>query len=325
MGEMKIVSTFQQEQHLPGSLVEGIDSIGVFGITFFKDYKLIKMNRLPYFIRIYQGEANQFKGNYFYKGKGPNDYLDLSPTHQQMDSLLIAYDFYQYKLFLIDLVEKESHIRAERVKEIECKGFWDPLKAFYLNDSMVLMKSVYIENKAYRLAYSFYNYKRNKILENYLPLYRECLRYSEMNWIYSGADALKPDQTKIVSVTGAFNQIDILDLHDPSRSFSISTSKENLTVEDLKSYANSNTEEELHEYYFPPKCNDQYIIALYQPKNSLQKEFHVISWEGKPLYHLPIEEPLNSFDVDWKNAVLYGLTEDGIIYAYKLSFLLHPA
>jgi hypothetical protein len=321
LGEMRIVSSFEQEQHLPGTLVEGIDSIGVSDIYFFKEYKLLSVYDFPYFIRVYKGDMNQFMGDSFHKGKGPNEYVRLRIVKQQMDSLLIVHDANQRKVFLIDFIDNGSNIRAERVKEIKYDGFWDPLQAFYLNDSLLLVKNVAVRNKEYSIVYSFYNYKQDTIFEN-IPIYRESLRYREMNRIYTLADALKPDKTKIVSVTGTFNQIDILDLRNPVRSLSVSIGKENLTLEELKRYANSNTQERLHRYYASrPICNDKYIVTLYQSKQSDKQEIHVMSWKGEALYCFSIDESLDVMNIDWKNAKLYGITEEGFIYSYDLTGL----
>ena len=52
--------------------------------------------------------------------------------------------------------------------------------------------------------------------------------------------------------------------------------------------------------------------------DSKKAEFHVINWEGEALYRLKTDEELRDFNIDWKNRMLYGISEADEVYVYSL-------
>lgn len=311
LGEMKISHSLENEYNLIGSKLTGIDTVGPLGINFLPEYIMITLYKSPSFLEIYDRVTYKSIGQYFSKGNGPGESLALSVLNQEMDSVAMLQDYIKKQVLTMSLKEVEGFYEATVKKVADYTCFVDPLQVFFYNDSLLLIKSLDIEKG---LIYSLYDFKNKNVLKEYV-LYNEVLDQSDLNRIMTLADALKPDKSKLVSLTGAFNQIDILDLDNPARNISISIGDENMSLEWLRKHQ----PDECPDFYISlPRCNDEYIIALHQDVDSKKAEFHVINWEGKALYRLKTDEELRDFNIDWENAVLYGISETDEVYVYSL-------
>ncbi|MDR0989380.1 MAG: hypothetical protein LBM06_07985 [Prevotellaceae bacterium] len=314
-GKIKHHYQFEVEQTLTGSLVSAIDTIGVLSLDFYDDYKIISLYDSKYLMQLYRGNSNRFIGNFFQTGHGPNDFLSLSVLNQPMDSLLVMQDYYRRKVLFAKIVDDKPVLLPDRtISYADCK---QASQVFYVNDSLLLVKDR--NSNLQEIVYRIYNYVQHRTVKE-ISLYSVPLRLDDTNLFMTVADGLKPDKTKLVSLTGTFNQIDILDLQDEANSFSVQTSKENFTL--TMEEARKRPIQELPDYYLAcPVCNDDYIFALYQNTAAKRKEFHVINWAGETLYRLPVREDLRGFNIDWKNGILYGITRNDQVYAYNMNLI----
>lgn len=308
---MRNFHSLENEYSLLGSKLTGIDTVGSLGINFLPEYIMVTLYKSPSFLEIYDRVTYRSIGQYFSRGNGPGESLALSVLNQEMDSVAMFQDYIKKQILTMRLKKVEGSYEATVKKIADYTCFIDPLQVFYYGDSLLLIKSLDIEKG---IIYSLYDFKNKKVLKEY-ALYNEVLDQSDLNRMMTLADALKPDKSKLVSLTGAFNQIDILDLDNPARSISISIGDENISLEWLRKHRS----DECPNFYISlPRCNDEYIIALHQDVDSKKAEFHVINWEGEALYRLKTDEELRDFNIDWKNRMLYGISEADEVYVYSL-------
>ncbi|WP_106829739.1 hypothetical protein [Parabacteroides pacaensis] len=312
-GNMRCAVTFNKDIFLESKMDTEIDTIGPLQIDFFLPYIITTVYRSPYFAKIYNDQLKEDLGYYFSKGLGPKEFLSFGILNQRQENPLWVQDYVNKRLYNIDLLETIKEKDASIKKRISYKEIEDPLQLFYFSDSLFLIKS--FENQK-GLMYRWYNPIQKNFVKNEILLYKEVLVQKDLNNIMTLADCLKPDGSKIASLTGSLNQIDILDLKDNRLNLSFTTGKQVITLQDVQ-------EGRINDYYLSlPRCNDHLIFALFQNKqNNNSKEIHVISWSGEPLYRLCIKEDLRDFNINWNTKILYGIDSNDIIYKYDISAL----
>ncbi len=309
-GAIKYANWEKKEYKLHGNIFLKIDSIGTFQIDFFSKYVLVTQYKSPYFLTLYRKSNYEKKGNYFIRGNGPDEFLGFSILNQKQDSLLLLQDYYRKQIVVVDFIDSGEKFEDKIRRKIDYSNIVEPLQAFYYNDSLLLIKSL---DASEGILYNYYDYHHKKVTEKF-SMYNAVLGQQDLNNMMSLADAIKPDKTKLVSLTGIYNQIDIFDLKNPSNSFSVYSNRRNVTLEQTRNYP-----DELYDYYISlPRCNNKCIYVLSQDKQNEKKEFHVIDWNGNALYKLHIDEPLRDFNIDWYEGVLYGITDDDIVYVYNI-------
>lgn len=312
-GKIKYVPIFKNEATLKGEIDTEIDTIAPLQIDFFSPYVITTVYKSKYFTKIYNTSTKEDLGYYCSKGIGPKEFLSLGILNQKQENPLWLQDYANKTVYNIDIAKtiknKEPYIRKKfSFNEIE-----DPLQLFYISDSLLLIKSY---EKSKGVIYRWYNPTLKLFLENEISLYTEILTQKDLNNVMTLADCLKPDGSKIASLTGTLNQIDILNLKDNSKNFSFTTNKRIITWNDIH-------EKKIEDYYISlPRCNNHTIFALFQnKKNNNRKEIHVINWEGEGLYKLHIKEDLRDFNINWNKEIIYGIDNNDIIYKYDISNL----
>lgn len=307
-GKIVVADRFGQELMLSGNKVAYMDSIGNFQIDVTPIGLVITKYKLSYFAQIYDQQREICKGNFFVKGEGPDEFLTFSILNQEQDSVLYVQDFQRKVLYGIDMAATISGQQSIIEKRIDYNAFTDPLQVFYCSDSLLLVKDVDFNNGVCYYKYNPYSRYKERI-----KVYHSMVRPADLDYIMSIADGLKPDAKMIVSLTGTLNQIDILNLEDSTANLSFTTSKDLITLEDVKT-----SERENRDYYLSlPKSSDTLIFALYQQRGG-KKEFHVINWSGQALFRLGVNEDLRDFSIDWKQERLYGITTNDEVYSYNL-------
>lgn len=310
LGDVKYDDCKGKEYMLKGNLVAKVDTIGVFQIDFLSDYVLASLYKSPFFATIYKNSSFEKLGCYFAKGNGPDEFLGFSVLNQKQDSVLLLQDYYQKRISFVAFIHRNEKLECKIKKKADYSQFVDPLQVFCYNDSLLLVKSLNVKEG---VSYNIYDYVHKKTIRK-IPMYNEPLTQQDLNRMMALADALKPDKTKIVSLTGVFNQIDILDLEEPRNNLSVRFNQSNITVDQLR-----NNKDDLRDYYISlPRCNDMYVFSLFQHESTEKKEFHVINWEGDALFRLIVNEDLRDFNVDWINGILYGITTNDIVYCYNI-------
>lgn len=308
IGKVIKVDKFEKELLLVGSKVQYMDSIGNFEITAVPLGLAVTMYKLPYFMNIYSREGKRYEEDYFAIGEGPNEFLSFIVLNQKQDSILYVQDYKRKKVYGIDLEKVIAGAQNVVRQQIDYNAFATPLQVFYCNDTLLMVKVV---DTALGIVY--YKYNPETGYKKKIKMYRSAVLMEDLNYMMSIADGLKPDAKMIVSLTGTLNQIDVLNLEDSTANFSFTTSKDLITLEDIK----ANKREKRDYYLSLPKCSDTLIFALYQQREE-KKEFHVIDWSGKALFRIGVNEDLRDFSIDWKQGVLYGITTNDEVYSYNL-------
>jgi hypothetical protein len=317
IGNIKAIS-FEKQRSVSGEYLN-VDSIGVDDVTILGQYLIISIYGDPYLTQIYDLKTLGFIGNFLLKGHGPNDfgYIDIIKT---------AYPYFwiQDRIYenirLINVEEIIENKQAAAKKVLHYGNIVEPFNAFYINDTCLLIKSFDVNKGLY---YFYYNPK-NGILDNEVVMYNypvtTDLLYTKMIPL---ADCMKPDGSKIASISGVLDQIDILDMHHPKKSISVTTTNYQYDYEYIK---NTHSEEMKTFYFSYPYCSEKFIFALYEnndTKNSNNIELHIIDWEGNPIYKLFLDQRIEVFTIDLDNGFMYGVSKfDEKLYRYDIKNII---
>jgi hypothetical protein len=311
-GSIKIIH-FSEEYFLSGEIMN-VDSIGIAEVEIFDSYLIMTNYRQPYFTQIYTyPDEYKFIGNFFHRGKGPNDFLAFTIIKKEYPYLWIK-DYVNKHVKKIN-IEQGFDDRSFTVEKIyDYRKIIDPFNVFYLNDTCLLVKDYDITKGLYYLKY---NPQKRSISDEEYIMYNYPVDYPLMNKMFTVADRIHPHRNKIVSITGVFDQIDLLDLDNPEKNTSITTSNKIIKYR----YVMNSERDSLPKYYFYSFCNEQMIFVLYHshdPNNPVQ--IHVIDWEGNPVAKLHLDKNIRAIHVDFNQKVLYGIEDERErLYKFDLS------
>lgn len=307
-GQMKKL-TFLEEYFLKGERISA-DTIGIGYVQVYAPYIILGTYRLPHFTQIYTCDDDyKFIGSFFNKGQGPKDFLAFTIIKKKYPYLWIK-DYNNRKVSLLNVTEGFNDGVFQIVKTYSYKKIADPFNVFYLNDTCLLIKDFDV-NKG------LYYYKYNPITEkktgNDYIIYNYPITNLLMNKILTLADAIHPNGDKIVSITEAFDQIDIINLKDTLLNLSVTTNRHIVDY----NYVNNTEEEKLKQYYFDiPYCNENAIFVLYHSERQEQTEVHIINWSGESIAKLYLDKKIRGMDVDTSQNYLYGV-EESTEYVYR--------
>lgn len=176
-------------------------------------------------------------------------------------------------------------------------------------DSIIKTVPVFpkVENNNYDLSFLFYRY----------------------NSLYISTFRMKPDKTKFASAMVMFNRIDIFDSEGNLENSIIEG--EDFPEKTLDEYLKAKQENidkiNVKRYYQGSFVSDSYIYCLYYnqlqneySKNSIPVEVRIFNWSGEPLCKIKVPDYLQSFTIDEKNGLMYGIAlfdEKILIYDIK--------
>ena len=317
IGDIKLIS-FEKQCSIQGDHLN-IDSIGVSGVTILGQYLIVQIYGSNYLIQVYDLKTLSLIGNFLLKGHGPNDFGYIDIIKKEYPHFWVQDRLYE-NIQLINIEDIIENKQAAAKKKLRYDNIVEPLNAFYINDTCLLIKSFDVDKGLY---YFYYNPQKGilsheVIMYNY-PITSDIL-YTKMIPL---ADCMKPDGTKIVSISGLSDQIDILDIHHPEKSISVTTTKYQYDYEHIKNIRG----DEMQTFYFSyPYCSDKLVFALYEnkdvsPPNNI--ELHIIDWEGNPVYNLSLDQRIGFFSIDFDSGFMYGVSEvEEKLYRYDIKDII---
>lgn len=305
-GEVRYIASFDTLQTLLGNKLPYIKSFYFYGCEVYYPYLLLSLAKQDSLLAVYDLETKEFIGNYFSIGGGPDDFRSFVITNQSKSSILTVNDIYNKKLKMICLPKTFNNKQVVYEKILAYEGVHEMV---FSVDSMWWMKSVLDGEITYTCSESGFPPKM---------LYKESIGRMDLDNMLVLSDAIKPDGSKIVSLSGILDQIDILSLHTEEKNFSVTTSQELVTIQQLQ----DNNYRNVREYFLAvPRCNDSYIMALHVCPDTNQKSLYVIDWNGKGVANYLIDEDIVDFCVDWDRELIYGITESEEVYEYNFKLV----
>ncbi|MDR1339786.1 MAG: TolB-like 6-bladed beta-propeller domain-containing protein [Prevotellaceae bacterium] len=311
IGSIKTVR-FEKEYKVAGEHIN-VDSLGVNKVMVIDRYLITGLYKQEYSARIYDLESLNLIGNFFRKGKGPNDFIQ--PLFSQVRSpYLVIDDWGSRRIKVINIPESindpEGRLSIRYTANYSNAEIVEPEKVLYVSDTLLLIKSYDMYRET--VSYFKYNPVEQKVTDeinmfNY-PI-TEDIQFKNM---ISLLDCIKPDGSKIVTTAGCLDQLDILDIVHPDKSISVTENDYLLDYEYVKSLDNRKV------FYTISCCSDNLICALYNGGDVM--EIHIMDWNGNPVCKLILDRQIIDFTVDFDSGFMYAVSPLGeeMIYRYDI-------
>jgi hypothetical protein len=316
IGNIKVINF--EKQRAVSSEHLNVDSIGVNGVTILGKYLIMNIYGDPYLTQIYDLKTLDLVGKFLLKGQGPDDFGYIGVIKEEYPHLWVQDRAYKN----IQAINVEDLIANKQAtgKKIRYDNIVYPLNAFYVNDTCLLIKSFDIN----RGLYYFYYNPESGVLSHEITMYNYLITSDILQTkMIALADCMKPDGTKIVSLSGVLDQVDILDMHHPEKNISVTTTNHRYSYEYIK---NTRSDDMQTSYFSYPYCSDELIFALYEnndTKDANNIELHIIDWEGNPVYKLLLDQRIGIFSIDFDNGFMYGISiVEEKLYRYDIKDIL---
>lgn len=305
-GNIIYVNKFEKEKVLSGEPLTFIESKGIFGCEIRKPYLFLNLHSQDDNIAVYDLKTKEFVGNYFTTGKSDDEYITFDLVNQYNDSVFWTIDL-QRKIvreFSYTTQNNDSSNIFKRTRKLVCKMEAELFCAFPQGDMIYAYKAFSPRDGLY--------YENCKTSTR-LSVFNKNIEKNDLNRIQTLAESMKPDGSKIVSFTGIWDVIDIISLNgDTDSNISITTSNELMTWAEYKKLSYN----DLPSYYISiPRSNDKYIAVLHD--NQKNQEILIFDWNGTGIAKCILKEKLLDFAVDWTNNIIYGITENEVVYQYE--------
>lgn len=297
-----------------------MDSIAVFSLYPNVSYKY----------RAYNLNTLQKNGDFMQTGRGGQEFIlpMILPQTQVKENgeIKIWVQDFPTKISLVNLsqtlaigktiVEKEYNF----VRPGKTNMLYQSKLSFVIGDGVFLMnsaqeRSVNADNLHPEPRYFLYNYNQDKCIDT--------LKY---NYDFGSSFYLDKSSGKIVSTSPMEDLISIYDTHTKQETILCHSLKK---PEEAYNFTNS-AKAKIPDYtYSQAKIHNKLLVAAYS-KNLKEASknpdvpyyIHIFDTSGIPLHCLKIGEPVRSFGLDDRTMILYGLTREGIVYAYDLKDII---
>jgi hypothetical protein len=317
IGDLKEIN-FEKQHSVAGEYL-AIDSIGVNDVAVLGKYLITGIYGDSYLIKIYELKTLDFIGKFLLKGQGPNDFGEINIIKKKYPYFWVQ-DRINKNIKCLNIEEIIANRQSAATKVLRFNNIVDPFTAFHVNDTCLLIKSFDIDKGLY---YFYYN-PDNDVRSGEVKMYNYPVTYDILSAnMIPLADCMKPDGSKIVSLSGVLDQIDILDIRYPAKSISVTTTNYQSNYEHIK---NTDSDDMKTSYFSYPDCSDKIIFALYENNNTKRLnniELHVIDWEGVPISKLLLDQRIEIFSIDFENAFMYGISKvEEKLYRYDIKDIL---
>jgi hypothetical protein len=296
-----------------------VDSVGVYSLSILDPYLILHTWNLPDFAKIYNVNTLEYFGDFFQRGQGPDDFLQFEIVKQEFPYIYVN-DMQNKQLNVVNLQKTLIDNKTCIEKKWNYRKMIDPLLSFYKDDTCLLIKNINWREKT--LNYVLYNPVTETIINEFTPLYAFPIIDEIRNGMGTTADRMKPDGSKIVSLSFIADQIDVFDV-EKWMGFSVTTSNEDFDYEHI---VNTLPDERKKYYYGLPVCSNEYIFVLYynhKSEDDHKHEIHVIDWEGNPKFKLILDYGIIAISVDFENSVLYGIRGgDDNVFRYDIKAIM---
>ncbi len=253
-------------------------------------------------------------------GRGPNETVSVTGVTQIVNyhgvKAIVVDSTPDFKVKLIDFESLKSTGKEVVLKEFRDDRHQGDCLFTMITDDGILVKTAYDKDIfSFKLldSLNFHTQRTYKVFGegSYLMNFNYLGAYSALN---VGADIMAL----------AMNHLDKINFLDLSGDHHFSTTVDKRCRKDNMSQIRSGSICK-HVYYKCLTSTEEYLYALYvnEPYDvvydrSYEPLLQVFDWDGNPVAQYHIHEPLISIAVSEDGGVLYGTSDDEVIYEYKL-------
>lgn len=302
------VNNYNMIQPLKGEKLDYIEHIGFIGCELMYPYLMLNLHKQSNFLALYNIVERTCEGTFFTQGGGPEEFVSFNMLNQINDSTFWVNDLGKRRLSEYAIKREGGDVKMVRRNIVRYDNLMDDIFTMFING---VGEPFYYKCFSVEEGVSV----RNSSDEAKVYPYSRKFTMNDMNHFTMLADCMNSDRTKMASLTGIFDQVEIVSLTSTEENLCLATSP----LKSWASYENTSRNEYTYPYLSLPRCDDRYIATLHD--NSGKKEILIFDWSGNGVCQCPVNENLVDFAIDWKRNMIYGVSDNEEIFMYDVSFL----
>ncbi len=134
--------------------------------------------------------------------------------------------------------------------------------------------------------------------------------------LLAASTAINETKRLYVSAMMYLDQINFLNIDNPKKSFSLTTSDK------AQGFNNINMMEQTKWYYSDVTTTNEIVVALYVNTKDNLSELHIFDWDGNPIACAKTNLDLIDLTIDTNKNIVYGLTAEEQLYSFDISSLV---
>lgn len=300
-----------------------LDLLGIRGVRYFDSLLVISVSGTEPLVQIYDRYSLDSLGGFFNKGRGPMELLyplsdvDLSLSKESDEYMMRFVDEFSSRFVEVNLSESiengELVLNERRLKNK--KGLFTalPLDGSRYFMKRMTKKGTYLERSicdtlgkdstsSAMLKLNSYHISKN---DGYnINLLSGIVGYNRTNGLFIEAMTL-------------LNSVHVYPVEGDG-GFTLCYGKTSPDVQILEKQSPN-----LRTYHEGISLNDSYFSVMYtdESQHPVTKEIHGYSWDGKPLFRIPLPSDVSHYDIDGEFGTLLTIDDTDHIKEYNIEYL----
>lgn len=312
---------FNKSYELTGENIP-LDIIGASNLYLIDSFLLVLTPQLDTLYSILSTEDFTHIANFGTRGNGPNEFIralePLSNQTKENNILIQLFNNHQNQLLYWNLTASLNQGEIIFKDTVNIDGMTGIYKVHYLDDDALFIDFIDVEKLNQK--YGIYHIPTHKITDTVEAL-RGGMSEKSNSYLLASSTVFSLKNRKYVSAMKFVDQINFYNIADPTDSKCFSMNKKQKSIREVEKIEMPKR----MEYYNDLRSNASNVFALYANQNRKDwalngrpATIQVFDWGGNPICELKTKEQLVQFDIDSKNNILYGLTNEEKIFIYPL-------
>lgn len=300
-----------------------LDLLGIRGVRYFDSLLVISVSGSEPLVRIYDRYSLDSLGGFFNKGRGPMELLyPLSCIYMNLSKESGVYmmrfvDVYSSRFVEVNLSEsiKNGELVLNERKLKNMKGLFTALP---LDESHYFMKRM-TRNGTYLERSVCDEEGKDSTSSAMLKLNSYHISKNDgynIN-LLSGIVGYNRSKGLFVEAMTLLNSVHVYPVEEDG-GFTLCYGKTSPDVQILEKQSPN-----LRTYHEGVSLNDSYFSVMYtdESHHPVTKEIHGYSWDGKPLFRIPLPSDVSHYDIDGESGTLLTVDDTDHIKEYNIEYL----
>lgn len=305
-----VISDFPESKTIEGVELE-VDLLGVTDISGYDSLIFLNTPRLEKMYRIISQNTGETLAERITRGQGPNELLNSfrPKLYEKIDDeiYMTIIDYSEKKIRKVNIT-KGRVLDSIDIDVSHIEGIYGAHK--YDNKHLFVD---YLQLDTLGQRYGLMNVDNGEVMTFFQKLDGVDIGGLGNSYLLATSPTFNSAKKKYAAAMTFLNQINIIDINNPDKSFCFTTSDYNLTMSQVAKSS------ERKRFYLDIESNENFIYALTQAGLQNGRALHVFDWNGKPIMDITINEPIERIYFNSKTKTLFGITYTEQLYVYDLN------
>ena len=297
--------------------------MGIIGVRYCDSLLVVTTLGTDRLLHLYDRHCLEHKGDFFTKGRGPKELLfplfgsSLSLNNEAGSYMMRFVDRYSDRLVEVNLSESIKN-KDLVLKEREFKSDEELFTALPLDESRCFMKRM-VQNGTCLERY-VQDVEGTESMSQPMLKLNSCQIGNNDGYninLFAGIVGYDSSRHLIVEAMSLLNLVQVYPVEGEG-GYTLCYGK---TMPDIRVLEKQSPQ--LCTYHTGLSLNDSYFSVMYTDErvSGATKEIHGYSWDGRPLFRIPLPSNIAKYDIDCKTGSLLTVDEEDHILEYNIEYL----